>query len=174
MSKCNICAQEKDESEFDVYNKKTGARRHQCRDCRSEQTKVWVSNNSDRVKANKKRWVNTNKTKVRSYRRNYLKTKRGFMGNTYTNMDSRVKGRNKPWLYKGLDICTRQEFVEWTASNRNFNLLFDIWERSGYDMKLTPSIDRINPNKGYTFDNMSWITHSENSQRGAFSRWGFE
>jgi len=174
MRVCKKCGLSKDVNEFQITNKETGARRHVCKDCRTEQQNEWVSNNPDRVKLNKYRWAKENKEKVRSYRTHYLKTKRGFIGSTYTNMDSRVKGRNKPWLYKGLDICDRMEFVEWTMNDRMFNILFDTWERSGYDMKLTPSIDRINSSRGYTFDNMGWITHSENSQRGAFSRWGFE
>jgi hypothetical protein len=54
-----------------------------------------------------------------------------------------------------------------------FNMLFEEWERSGYDTKLTPSIDRLDSGHGYTFDNMGWITHSENSTRGCLSRWGY-
>ena len=173
MRKCTICAQEKDESEFDVYNKKTGARRHQCRDCRAEQAKMWVDNNADKVKANKKNWADNNKDKTKEYRKYYRKTKRGFVGNTFSNMMSRVQGKNKPWLYKGLPICERADFVKWTLEDRMFNMLFDEWERAGYDMKLTPSIDRLDSLHGYTFDNMGWITHSENSTRGCLSRWGY-
>lgn len=174
MRTCTVCAHEKDESEFSVYNKETGARRSQCKECRRAQNKEWSNNNKEKVRLSKKLWARENRHKVYQYQKHYLKTKRGFVGGTYTNMDGRVKGRNKPWIYKGLDICSRAEFIEWSTKDRMFNMLFDEWERSGYEMKLTPSIDRINSNKGYTFDNMSWITHSENSQRGAFSRWGWE
>ena len=173
MVTCKVCDVDKDASEFDVYNKKTKARRSQCKQCRAEQANVWKSNNLDKVRANKKKWAANNRDKTKEYRKYYRKTKRGFVGNTFSNMMSRVQGKNKPWLYKGLPICERADFVKWTLEDRMFNMLFDEWERAGYDMKLTPSIDRLDSLHGYTFDNMGWITHSENSTRGCLSRWGY-
>jgi hypothetical protein len=174
MKVCKGCEVSKEESEFDVYNKETGARRLQCRKCRADKATVWKSNNLDKVRANGRKWASNNKDHTLEYSRRYRKTKRGYLSKTYTNMDSRVKGRNKPWLYKGLPICDRVDFIEWSTDDRMFNSLFDEWERSGYELKLAPSIDRLDPNGGYTFGNMGWITQSENSQRGSFSRWGYE
>jgi hypothetical protein len=37
---------------------------------------------------------------------------------------------------------------------------------SGYDRKLTPTVDRINTELGYEIHNMRWLTHSENSRLG--------
>lgn len=174
MIACKKCEVSKDQSEFYVYNKKTGARRGECNSCRSDRVKTWAAENVERVRATKRQWARDNRQKNLEYSRVYRKTKKGYLSTTYTNMDGRVKGRSKPWLYKGLPICGRTEFIKWSINDRMFNMLFDAWERSGYDTKLSPSIDRLDSNGGYTFGNMSWITHSENSQRGAFSRWGFE
>ena len=174
MIVCIECEKSKDESEFQVYNKETGARRRQCRKCRADKARVWNANNVDKVRFAKTKWARENKQQILDYSRKYRKTKRGYLSKTYTNMDGRVKGRSKPWLYKGLPICGRHDFIDWSINDRMFNMLFEEWERSGYDLKLAPSIDRLDSNGGYTFGNISWITQSENSQRGAFSRWGFE
>jgi len=174
MRTCKRCNTSKDVDEFQLTNKETGSRRHVCKSCKRNYHKTWCDNNKDKVKKHSRDYSIKNKGKLMEYTRYYRKTKRGFLGNTFTNMSSRVQGKNKPWLYKGLPICDRYDFIDWSINDRMFNMLFDDWERSGYDMKLTPSIDRLDSNHGYVFKNMSWITHSENSQRGAFSRWGFE
>lgn len=102
----------------------------------------------------------------------YEKTKNGKLMRTYRNMQSRVKGivKGKIHLYGDLDILPRDEFYEWSLSNEDFNSLYDDWVNSGYDKKLSPSIDRVDVEKGYVPDNMRWLTHSENSRNGAKNR----
>ncbi len=87
----------------------------------------------------------------------------------YCNMKSRIKGiqKKKAHLYEGLALLDKQDFYVWAKESRVFLDLFTIWVNSGYERKLTPSIDRIDSNKGYTLDNMQWLTHSDNSSKGA-------
>lgn len=56
------------------------------------------------------------------------------------------------------------------TKEESFDKLYDDWVSSGFDKKLSPSIDRVDTSKGYTLDNMRWLTHSENSSIGAKSR----
>lgn len=102
----------------------------------------------------------------------YERTKKGKLMRTYRNMESRTKGvvKGKSHLYQGLEILSRQSFYDWSLSCKDFNSLYDDWVSSGFDKKLSPSIDRIDTSKGYTLDNMRWLTHSENSSIGAKSR----
>lgn len=101
----------------------------------------------------------------------YEKTKKGKLMRCYRNMESRVTGIQwrKKHLYEGKELLSRDEFYQWAISSPEFHSLFDAWEASGYDRKLAPSVDRVNSKKGYTVDNMEWVTHSENSRRGG--RW---
>ena len=103
----------------------------------------------------------------------YEKTQKGFLMRCYRNMQSRVSGvqKAKQHLYGGKELLSREEFYNWAFNNLQFFVLFCNWENSGYDRKLTPSVDRIDSSKGYSPDNMEWVTHSENSRRGSNNRW---
>lgn len=105
----------------------------------------------------------------------YEKTPRGFLMRLYRNMDSRINGvQKKKWhLYKGKDILPKEDFYKWALNSVDFYCLFADWYRSGYDQKLTPSVDRIDSSKGYTVDNMRWLTHSQNSRLGGKSKSSF-
>lgn len=98
----------------------------------------------------------------------YEKTKKGFLVRCYRNMLSRVTGvtKNKNHLYLGKEILDKKVFYEFSLSNNKFNKLFDYWESVDYERRLTPSIDRIDPKRGYSIDNIQWITFSENCRRG--------
>lgn len=97
----------------------------------------------------------------------YEKTKKGFLMRTYRNMQSRINGiqKLKAHLYKGKELLPRQDFYDWSLANNSFHSLFAAWEEAEHNQKLTPSINRIDPTRGYTLDNMEWITHSENSRQ---------
>tara|TARA_R110000737_G_scaffold353117_1_gene402437 strand:+ start:14046 stop:14462 length:417 start_codon:yes stop_codon:yes gene_type:complete len=102
----------------------------------------------------------------------YEKTPNGFLMRLYRNMQSRINGvqKAKHHLYKGKYLLPRCEFYEWSKPNESFKCLFKDWEASNYSRKLTPSVDRVDSTKGYTVENMEWVTHSENSRRGTISK----
>jgi hypothetical protein len=102
----------------------------------------------------------------------YEKTPKGFLMRLYRNMQSRVTGvqKLKHHLYSGKELLPRDEFYEWALGSDEFHRLFQEWERSEYDRKLSPSVDRIDSAKGYSLENMEWVTHSENSRRGSINR----
>lgn len=122
----------------------------------------------DRLAWQRERRKRTNNSDTKRYER----TKKGKLMRTYRNMESRTKGmvEGKSHLYQGLEVLPRQSFYDWSLSCKDFNSLYDDWVSSGFDKKLSPSIDRIDTSKGYTLDNMRWLTHSENSSIGAKSR----
>lgn len=124
--------------------------------------------NSERLaKQREKRRKNGN-----LHTKTYEKTKNGLLMRTYRNMKSRVTGIQhlKAHLYQGLFLLPKEEFYTWAKNSLDFHSLFEAWVESGYDRKLSPSIDRVNSREGYLITNMRWITHSDNSRRGANSR----
>jgi len=103
----------------------------------------------------------------------YEKTKSGFLMRVYRNMQSRVQGVQwkKAHLYEGLSILPRADFYAWANSSSDFHRLWEDWVAAGRGRRLTPSVDRVDTDKGYSLDNMRWLTHSENSRQGAFNRY---
>jgi len=102
----------------------------------------------------------------------YEKTKQGFLVRLYRNMLSRISGvqKQKHHLYEGKALLPKEEFYEWALKQEAFHTLWDAWEQAQHPRKQTPSVDRKDSTKGYEPSNMEWVTHSENSRRGAVQR----
>lgn len=102
----------------------------------------------------------------------YEKTHNGFLMRMYRNMKSRIRGvqKEKYHLYEGKELLSKDEFYKWAKNSMEFYNLFQIYRDSGFNRKLAPSVDRIDSSKGYSIDNMEWVTHSENSRRGSISK----
>ncbi|MNU96646.1 hypothetical protein D3C71_866910 [compost metagenome] len=90
----------------------------------------------------------------------------------YRNMQSRVDGvqKAKHHLYQGKSILDREVFYDWALGSSEFYKLFGDYRESGFERKLSPSVDRIDSSLGYEISNMEWVTMSENSRRGCISR----
>lgn len=125
----------------------------------------------ERKNAYQREWRRLNNN---SSTKKYEKTKKGFLMRLYRNMQSRIDGvqKQKHHLYIGKFLIDRNTFYDWAINNNTFHILFDNYEKSGYDRKLAPSVDRIKSELGYELNYMEFITHSENSRRGCISRWG--
>jgi len=123
--------------------------------------------NARQLERQRQRRAETNNAVTKKYER----TKKGKLMRLYRNMQSRVSGvqKAKHHLYEGKSLLSKDEFYDWALGCERFHQLFEEWKSSGYDRKLTPSVDRIDPSKGYEVGNMEWVTHSENSRRGG--RW---
>lgn len=104
--------------------------------------------------------------------RRYEKTLNGFLVRLYRNMQSRVTGVQylKRHLYQGKSLLARDVFYAWANSSELFHELFAKWESSGYERRLTPSVDRVNSALGYELGNMEWVEFHENCRRGALSK----
>lgn len=91
----------------------------------------------------------------------------GFLNQLYRKMKIRVDGSDpsQKKMYRGLPICTKDEFLEW-ARETNFLELFAAWHKSGMQRRLVPSINRINNRKGYEIGNMEFLSLSDNSAAG--------
>ena len=99
----------------------------------------------------------------------YEHTKHGKLMRCYRNMKSRIEGIQwmKAHLYVGKTLLPKDEFYEWAMGCNAFHRLYLEWVESNYDRKLAPSVDRMDSKRGYEIENMEWVTHSENSRRGA-------
>lgn len=120
---------------------------------------------SDRLTGKRKK---THKESCKKYEKKIT----GYRMRMYRNMKSRVTGiqYKKAHLYEGLELMAKEDFYEWIDNNKDYKKLHKEWVDSGYDRRLSPSIDRINSDLGYIRGNIRVITHSENSRLGSLSR----
>jgi len=125
----------------------------------------------DRQQRNKdqrlRRMLNNN-----AYTKKYEKTKKGFLMRAYRNMQSRVKGiqKKKLHLYRDKELISKSSFYDWSNNNNKFNELFELWESTNYERRLTPSVDRIDSSLGYVIENMEWVPFYINCSRASKSK----
>lgn len=103
-------------------------------------------------------------SKAKQKERELAKTDiRAFINTRYDKIVDRCNGNGKAF-YKDMDRMSREEFMETFVDDDNLHELHKRWRLKGYLRKDIPSIDRIDPKKGYILGNVRWLTLSENSK----------
>lgn len=92
-------------------------------------------------------------------------------GAYYRSFSGRVKKMYEKALQrtrtKGYDgIIDPQEFFDFASKSAEYKKLFKEWEKSGYDLRLTPTLDRINVKKGYVKGNLAFLSYRDNIVKG--------
>lgn len=155
LKKCSRCKEIKLITDFHKTKRLKSGRQVYCKTCVSKILHSYYKNNRAKV------LNNTHKYKLffLSERKKNLKY---FVMKMYHLMYDRVKGYTHI-NYKGKPICTRQEFYNFALNNKQLKILFDNWIKGGYKAGEVPSIDRIENNKGYTLDNIQFLTWYQNT-----------
>lgn len=84
----------------------------------------------------------------------------------YHHMKARNEGRstNKSNA-QGKELMTKEEFMVWCKSKPHFIIfivMYMEWVEDDFSLWSAPSIDRIDSEKGYSADNIQWLTFSDN------------
>lgn len=87
----------------------------------------------------------------------YRRTKKGWVTSLYASQRQHSKRRGHK-----MPEYTKEELLEWVSKQGNCEELFTAWEDSGFKRNLRPSVDRIDDNRGYFFDNIQLVTALEN------------
>jgi len=66
-----------------------------------------------------------------------------------------------------LTIVSKQYFIEFIKSSKIYYELFLNWKNSGYKLGLTPTVDRIDNQKGYVENNLQILTYTDNQSKGS-------
>lgn len=91
---------------------------------------------------------------------NYYKTKKWLLTRIYHNQK-----RNSKQRWHNAPKYTKEELWKWFFSQDNFEILFNNWKESWYEVDLIPSIDRKDDYKWYSFDNIQLMTFWENRKK---------
>ena len=103
--------------------------------------------------------MNTELTKNQIFSRSFI----GYISKNYSRMKTLSKKREM-----ALPEFTKEEYSNWIKSQHNFEYLWNCWKESNYNTNNRPSVDRIDPTKGYIFENMQLLSWEDNRQKG---RW---
>lgn len=103
----------------------------------------------------------TCKSCIQARKNNYRKTPKGLLVGMVKAQKHNSKERGLPPI-----AYTSKELCDWLLDNDDYIKMFNRWEDSGYASGLTPSIDRLDDYKGYSFDNIQLLTWDENRAKG--------
>jgi len=93
----------------------------------------------------------------------YYKTFEGRIKKMYETARTRTNQRG----YKGTFISL-DDFLEFARNDRTYKKLYKQWEESGFDPRLTPTLDRISHKKGYVKNNLQFLTFHDNQVKGNY------
>jgi len=89
------------------------------------------------------------------------RTKIGKIQSIYYNqVESSKRRKHAPPSYN------KQELIDWCIAQPLYHKLHEAWAHSKYNKWLSPSCDRINDSKPYTFNNLQLMTWKENDTKG--------
>lgn len=144
---CSTCKQEKDINEFSKS-------RAQCKNCRAEQQAQYYSANKEKIAELTAQYRAANKEKIIQYR--------------FANREKILLGAAKKRAQqKGLDFNITEEDI--LIPERCPILGYKLKPNKGVPGKASPSLDRIDNNKGYVKGNVRVISHRANAAKGDFS-----
>lgn len=96
----------------------------------------------------------------------------GFLSKLYSNMHSRVQGKtaHDRGRWKGKSIMPKDVFLVWAKNHSDFLALYKRYAQAKFDRRLAPSVNRMDSKKGYSLDNIEWVTNSQNCALASVSR----
>lgn len=165
---CSKCHKHKPYSEYYKHSSTKDGYRSSCKACLAAQTKTYKKNNKEKVReADRKRYhknQNLNKHLTSVYQKQKYRTcKRFYLLRKWNGMSNRCKnGGPRNQSYLGLPVLPKEEFLSWALEQPSFHSLWEKWVASGHELSCSPSIDRIDPNKGYVIDNIQFLSLGAN------------
>ena len=180
MKQCRLCGEEKPLSEYTKHKATRDGLRHECRACRKKQHDVYVSDPDVYKKKQKvaSEYRERETEKIKEYRKKkYSKDVNSIEGRAYS-LFVHARGRaslksiqfdlDYEWVLDRLKggVCEATG-IPFVFDHRDNG--FSIVDRGMLRNPFTPSIDKTDPNKGYTKDNCKVVVYMYNTCKNAFS-----
>lgn len=128
-----------------------------------EKGRVWRANNRDKINETDRKRRKENPEMFKRIALKYLRTPKGMINKMFNSIQGRVK---KPTRYKGRQLeFDREWFVDFASRSPELKKLHSDWVKSNYLRKMSPSVDRIDNDKGYTKNNIQFLTLSDNASK---------
>lgn len=158
---CHHCQVQKRNEDFYKDQRASDGLASSCKRCHLVRTRRWQDSHRDKVCASSRKWQLKNKDRVAAtWKRYYLRnpiyfTWKNAMGRCYSPAFHNYS------YYGGRGIQCLLTLDE----------LRRLWFRDKADLMDRPSLDRIDSDGNYTFDNCRFIELIENVRKAAVQRW---
>lgn len=77
-------------------------------------------------------------------------------------MRARIAGKGKDSeYYAGKSLLSKDVFMTWARNHPDFLKLYKQYFMSKFDRRLAPSATRMDSDRGYSLNNMEWVTASQ-------------
>lgn len=75
------------------------------------------------------------------------------------------RSKKKGYNYSSGEVLSKEEFLEALESSDAYKKLYEDWKSSGFEYGMTPTLDRKDSNKGYSGDNIQFLTFADNARK---------
>ena len=150
---CRFCGKTKLLKDFSKCSRSKDGLKSRCKTCEKDWRRKHYLNHKAEIQA-----------KTKAYRLERKTNLKKFVMVLYTHMRRRI--HDDPQKYQG--SCTKEIFYEFALKDKKLKVLYKNWIDSGWRRDLTPSIDRINNRRGYSLDNMQFLTFRQNALKGVY------
>ena len=94
----------------------------------------------------------------------YRYTEEGRAKRMIYNARERAKREDKPYSQLN-DEMTVDAFMEYALANEVYKQMYKKWKDNGFEYGATPTLDRVSSSKPYQFDNIQFLTFSDNARK---------
>lgn len=63
------------------------------------------------------------------------------------------------------NLCSKEDFLNFGMNNAEYHRLYNLWKNQGFKRGESPSVDRIEVTKGYSLDNIQFLTLRDNVKK---------
>lgn len=137
------------------YYKHLGRKRVQARD--------YYRNNIEKYRELARRSKRRNRDAINLRQKAARRTLAGYAKCLWFSMKTRVRV-DKGYQHRKIHF-SKSQFLDWLLNNEGYLRLFLIWKAGDFPIKFSPTIDRVDNYRGYSFDNIQILTKSENARK---------
>ena len=149
--KCFVCGEVKPIDKFYKHSQMADGHLNKCKECCKKYERERDTRHID----------------IKRYRQNPKR----YLAHKYTGIVERCSGKRGHKSYYGREYLSEDEWWKWVDKTyKTFMSLYLTWQESGYSRRKAPSVDRVDNSRGYTPDNMQWLTLSANCMKTKYDK----